>query len=118
MNQFQYPNIAAILTAGRAYGFNDSYIIPENPVGSPQDDPVGSPPGNSSDPPPRSHSLEAMVGADGAGSNGVSLKKVFDQIVVTTRNRTPTCMSLIFVTLEDLWVDRGLQSVPCGPKCT
>ena len=28
-----YPILVAILKAGRAYGFTDPYILPENPVG-------------------------------------------------------------------------------------
>ena len=98
------------MTAGRAYGFIDTYILPENPIESPPD--------NSSSLPPRTHSLEAIFGADGAASNGVPLEEVFDDIVAITRDRTPTCMSSIFTTFEDLWIDKGVQSVPCGPKCT
>jgi len=90
-NEQIYPNLVAILTAGRAYGFTDPYILPENPVG-----PL---PGNHSDL-PRSYPLEAVAGADGAASNGVPLKKVFDDLVATTRDRSPTCMSSILVTFE------------------
>jgi len=108
-NQFAYTAIVAILTAGRAHGFTDPYVLPENPV-----EPF---PQNSSGLPPSSNSIEAIAGADGAASNGVPLKEVFDVIVATTRDITPTCMFLIFVTLEHLWIDQGLQLVPCGPDC-
>jgi len=33
-NWVVYPNLVAILTVGRAYGFTDPYILPGNPVGS------------------------------------------------------------------------------------
>ena len=99
-NQVAYPAIVAILTAGRAYGFTDPYILPENPV--------GSLPVNSTDPSPYSHSLEAITGADGAVSNGVPLKKVFDDLVATTRDVSPTCMFPIFVAFEDLLIDRRI----------
>ena len=103
-----YPVVVAILTAGRAYGFTDPYILPENPVELPPDD--------SSSLPPSSYPLEAIAGADGAQSDGVPLKSVFDDLVATTRDRTPTCASLIPVT-SDLWIDCGPQSVPCGLAC-
>ena len=104
-----YPIILAILTAGRAHGFTDPYILPDNPVGSPPD--------NSSALPPSSYPLEAIAGADGAISNGVPLENVFDDLVATTRDRSPICMSSSLVSLKDLWIYQKLQSVPCGPVC-
>jgi len=97
-NQFAYPNFVTILKAGRAYGFTDPYSLPENPIELPPDD--------SSEPPPSAHPVEAIAGADGAASDGVSLVEVFDYIVATTKRHTPTCMSSIFATLEDLWIDQ------------
>lgn len=107
-NEQLYPTVVAILTAGRAYGFTDPYILPENPV--------EPPPVNSSSPPPSSYPLEAIAGADGVQSNGVPLKNVFDDLVATTRDRTPICTSLDLV-FSELWVDGGPQSVPYGPVC-
>lgn len=104
-----YPIIVAILAAGRTYGFTDPYILPENPIGLPPD--------NSSNLPPSSYPLEAIAGADGAASDGVPLEDVFDDLVATTRDRSPTCMSSILVAFEDLWIDHGLQLVPRGPVC-
>jgi len=109
-NQFAYPNFVTILKASRAYGFTDPYILPENFVGPPQ--------ANSSVPPPRAHRMNAIPGADGAASDGVPLKEVFDDIVAATRDHIPTRVSSIFITLEDPWIDQGLQSVPSGPQCT
>ena len=106
VNQSVYPVITAILAAGRAHGFTDPYILPENPVGLPQN--------NSSGLRPRSYPVEAINGADGAASSGVPLKNVFDSIIAATSDRSPTCMSLICVTLEDLLIDQGFQSVLCG----
>jgi hypothetical protein len=57
---------------------------------------------------PSAYPLEAIGGADGAPSNDVPLKKVFDDLVATTRDRTPTCMSSILVTFEYLWIEQGL----------
>ena len=91
VNQQVYPVLVAILTAGRAYGFTDPYILPTNPVGSLPDTPSDV---------PASSSTDAIAGADGALSNGVSMKKVFQDLVRTTRNRTPTCTFL--VTIEGL----------------
>ena len=108
-NQQFYPVILAILTAGRAHGFTDPYVLPEKPV--------GSLPGGSTDPPPITHSTDAIAGADGAVSNGVPLQKVFDDLVTTTRDRTPICTSPILVTVEDILADWGTQSVLYGPPC-
>ena len=63
----------AILTAGRAYGFTDPYILPENPVGSLPD--------NSTDSSPSSYFVEAVAGAGGAVSNGVPSKVMFELTV-------------------------------------
>jgi len=74
-------------------------------------------PDNSSDLTPSSYLREAITGADSAVSNGVPLEKVFDDLVATTRDRAPTCTSLIFL-FEDRLVNRELKPVPCGPTCT
>ena len=108
VNQQVYPALVAILTAGRAHNFADPYILPKNPVGSLPEIPSDV---------PTSSSTDAIAGADGALSNGVSMKKVFQDLVRTTRNRTPTCMSLTLVTFEDLWINRQLQLVLYGPLC-
>ena len=108
-NEQAYPIFVAILAAGRVHGFTDPYVLPENPVGLPPD--------NSSDLAPSSYPLEAIGGADGALSNGVPLKKVFDDLVATTRDRTPTCMSSVLVILGGFVVDREPKSVPCGAVC-
>lgn len=84
MNQQIYPALVAILAAGRAYNFTDPYILPENPVGSLPETPSDV---------PTTSSVDAITGADGAQSDGVSLKVVFQDLVRTTRNRSPTCMS-------------------------
>jgi len=109
VNEQLYPNLVAILKAGRAYNFTDPYILPENFAGPPLV--------NSSVLPPNHHFMEAVAGADGAASDGVPLNEVFDDIVAATRDHAPTCVSSIFITLEDPWIDQGLQSVPCGPQC-
>ena len=109
MNQQLYPALVAILTAGRAYGFTDPYILPENPVG-----PLPNTPPDA----PTSSSADAIVGADGALSDGVPMAKVFRHIVATTREITLTCTSSIFVVCKDLRIDlAGFQSVPCGQLC-
>ena len=78
-----YPALVAILLAGRAYNFTDPYILPENPVGSLPDTPTV----------PTTSSADAIAGADGAVSDGVSVKMVFQDLVRTTRELTPTCSS-------------------------
>jgi hypothetical protein len=83
-----YPVLVSILAAGRAHGLTDPYILPAA-------EPVGPLPNI---PQRLSYSLEAIVGADGAASNGVPLEKVFQDLVMTTRDRTPTCMSSILGT--------------------
>jgi len=109
VNEQAYPAIVAILTAGRAYGFTDPYILPENPV--------APPPSSSSNIPPSSYRIEAIGGADGAASNGVPLGDVFDAIVATTRDRTPTCKSSVLVIFGGFVINREIKSVPCGPVC-
>lgn len=84
-NQQIYPTLVAILTAGRAYGFADPYILPENPVGPLPETPSGLS--------GSSYSIDAIAGADGAASDGAPLRNVFDDLVATTRDRTPTCKS-------------------------
>ena len=91
-----YPVLIAILKAGRAHGFTDPYILPEQPVG-----PLPNFPSS------LSYSLDAIVGADGAASNGVPLTDVFQQYVKTTRDHTPTCMSLTFVIFSILVLTRN-----------
>lgn len=83
VNQQVYPKLVAILAAGRAHGFTDPYILPENPD--------RSLPETSSGPTGGSYSAEAVAGADGAASDGVPVEKVFDDLVATTRDRTHTC---------------------------
>ena len=100
VNQQVYPALVAILTAGRAYNFTDPYILPKNTVV-----PL---PGTPSDVPTRS-SAEAITGADGTQSNGV-LMKVFEGIVRTTRNRSPTCMSSILVCILKIFGFTGNSS--------
>ena len=107
-NQQLYPILAAMLTAGRTHGFTDSYALPKTPVGPPPATPSDN---------PRSYPVEAIAGADGVSSNGIPMKKVFDNLVEATGNYAPTCMSSILVAFEDLWVDETPQSVPCGPVC-
>jgi len=82
VNQQVYPALVAILTAGRAYNFTDPYVLPENSAGSLPETPSDA---------PTSSSADAITGADGALSNGVSMKKVFQGVVQTTRDRSPTC---------------------------
>ena len=108
VNQQVYPALVAILTAGRAYNFTDPYVLPKNPVGILP----GTPPDA-----PTSSSTDAIAGADGVLSNGVSIKKVFQDLVRTTRNRTPTCMSSFLISFADHWIDRQPQLVLCGPPC-
>jgi hypothetical protein len=91
-----------MLKAGRAHGFTDPYILPEHPVG-----PLPRPPSD------LSYSLDAIVGADGAASDGVPLTDVFQNHVKTTRDRTPTCMSS-FSLLNTFGLTRDFQSVRCG----
>jgi len=76
-----YPILVAILKAGRAYGFTDPYILPENPVG-----PLPEITLRLSDP---------IIGADAAKSNGVPMRDAFQNLVATARDITPTCMSPI-----------------------
>lgn len=95
-----YPILVAILTAGRAHGFTDPYILPESPVGPLPETLL-----------PLSYSIDAIVGADGAASNGVPLTDVFQQHVTATRDRTPTCMSSIRFTFKHIWIDQRLQLV-------
>jgi hypothetical protein len=104
MNEQLYFVLVTILQAGRAQGFTDPYNLPQNPVPPIPEIDLGT-----------SYSRHAIVGADAAASNGVPLKEVFQAIVATTRDRTPTRMSSILVTFENLWIDQRLQSVLCGP---
>lgn len=103
-NEQMYPILTAILIAGRTHGFADSYTLPDKPVASPPE-PLSS----------LSYSIYAIIGADGAASNGVPLTDVFKDIVATTRDRTPTCMSLLFVTCKHFSIDQRFQLVRCGP---
>ena len=107
-NQQIYPTLSTLLTAGRAHGFTDPYVLPQTTVTPPQ--------ATGSDP-PRSYPVEAISGADGVASIGVPLKKAFDDLVETTRDHAPTCMYPNSSSFEDHWVDWVLQSVPCGPVC-
>jgi len=90
-NEQMYPILVAILTAGRAHGFADPYTLPDKPVASPPEPPSSL-----------SYSIYGIAGADGAASNGAPLEDVFKDIVATTRDRTPTCMSSIFATCKHL----------------
>ena len=102
-----YPALVAILTAGRTYNLTDPYILPKNTVAPLPETP--------SDVPARS-SADAITGADGAQSNGVLMKEVFEGIVRATRNRSPTCTSFILVCILKTFVFyRQLQLVLCGP---
>jgi len=98
-NQQIYPTLATLLTAGRAHGFTDPYVLPQKPVA-----PL---PATAPDA-PGSYPVEAISGADGVASNGVPLKKAFDDLVETTRDHAPTCKSSILSLFEGRWVDRGL----------
>ena len=92
-----YTILIEILTAGRAHGFTDPYVLPKHFVGSPLDFTSSL-----------SYSTQAIAGADGALSNGVPLWKVFRDLVATTRDRTPTCTSSIPVTFKHHWIDQQL----------
>jgi hypothetical protein len=85
-NEQVYPTLVEILTAGRAHGFTDPYILSKNPIGPIPDLSLNC-----------SYSRDGIVGADGAASNGVPLKEVFQDLVATTRGRAPTRMSSILV---------------------
>jgi hypothetical protein len=49
---------------------------------------------------PSPYPVESIAGADGAASDGVALEKVFDDLIATTRDRTPTCGSRSRLLLE------------------
>lgn len=100
-NQQLYPILAALLTAGRAHGFTDPYVLPQTPV--------AVPPATSSNL-PANYPVEAITGADGVASNGVPLQKTFDDIVETTKNHAPTCMSPVYVTPQGLWLTEDSSS--------
>ena len=101
VNQQVYPALVAILTAGRAYNFADPYILPKASVAPPLEVPSDV---------PTSSSADAITGADGAQSNSVSTKEVFEAIVRTTRNRSPTCTSFILVCILKTFVFTGNSS--------
>ena len=90
-NNQMYSTLVAILKAGRAHGFTDPYILPKHPVGPPPELPLSL-----------SYSTQAIAGADAVLSNGVPLRKVFQDLVATTRDRTPTCTSSILITFKHL----------------
>lgn len=102
-NQAMYPVLVSILAAGRAHGLTDPYILPAA-------EPVGPLPNI---PQRLSYSLEAIVGADGAASNGVPLEKVFQDLVMTTRDRTPTfgAMWSGFAAVSK-WPVRSVEKLP------
>jgi len=79
------------LTAGRAHGFTDPYVLPKTTV--------APPPAVAADA-PGSYPVEAISGADGVASNGVPLKKAFDDLVETTRDHAPTCMFPFLIGLK------------------
>ena len=96
LNDQVYPTLVAILTAGRAYGFTDCYVLPENPIGL-----LPGPPTVQT-----TSSADAIAGADGVLSDGVPMEKVFHDLVQTTRDRTPTCSSSsILVIFGELPID-------------
>ncbi len=87
-----------MLKAGRAHGFADPYILPEHPVG-----PLPRTPSD------LSYSFDAIIGADGAATDGVPLTDVFQYRVRTTRDRTPTCTYLILFTFKHPWINQRLS---------
>lgn len=95
-NQQIYPTLTTLLTAGRAHGFTDPYVLPHTTV---------TPPPVTGSDPPGSYPVEAISGADGVASNGVPLKSAFDDLVKTTRDHAPTCMSLDSRPFGDRWAD-------------
>jgi len=100
-NQEIYPVLVTILKAGRAHGFTDPYILPES---------VGPLPDSSSS---SSYSLDAIIGADGAASDGVTLTEVFQYHVKTTRNVTPTFgATWSFWVAAATWPVRSVERLP------
>jgi hypothetical protein len=89
MNEQLYFVLVTILQAGRDHGFTDPYTLPQNPVPPIPEIKFGL-----------SYSRAAIVGAD--ASKDIPLKEIFQDIVATTRDRTPTCMSSIHVTFKNL----------------
>jgi len=103
MNEQVYFVLVMILQAGRAHGFSDPYTLPQNPVAPITEINLGL-----------SYSRPAIVGADVSASKDVPSKEVFQNIIATTRDRTPTCMSLILITFIKPWIDQKRQLVLCG----
>ena len=99
-----YPILVAILKAGRAYGFTDPYILPENPVG-----PLPEITLRLSNP---------IIGADAAKSNGVPMRDAFQNLVATARDITPTCMSPIPCTCNTFGLTRGFSWCSMVPLVT
>ena len=100
-NHQMYTILVEILTAGRAHGFTDPYILPKHLVGSPLEFTSSL-----------SYSTQAIAGADGALSNGVPLRRVFRDLVATTRDRTPTCTPSILPTFRHHGIDRSFSRCP------
>ena len=94
MNNWLYQAVASILQSARANNItvpcNRKYNVPPGniTVGPPPPPPLGPPP----IPGLTSYTMVAIPGADDFNDNKTTIKDVFDAIVSTTREVTPTCM--------------------------
>jgi len=92
-NETLYPFIAGIFQFAQAHNVSlsdDKSVVYHLPSQAIEFDPSlmwdGPPPGSL-----RSFAFDAIIGADSRDDEGVTMKDVFDVIVNTTQNITPSC---------------------------
>ena len=97
VNGWLYQAVGFILQTARANNItvpcNRKYNVPSGniTVGPPPSPPLGPPPIPGLTP----YTMVAIPGADDFSDNKTTIKDIFDAIVDTTREVTPTCMSSV-----------------------